>query len=162
MRKYGFTLVEILIVLIIVGILASLLIQQYQYIKRTAEGAEAKQNLGLLTDSIWRYYVETGRFPWAPYPQLPKDIDVKLPNYYSEYFTYTYVIINPECPFFDAVDASSLPDGAIDTYRMGYTTDSSYLLADGIGCKMDDKYYRFYEYHIKKRGTSGTWKRGWP
>jgi len=56
--RNGFTLLELLIVVIIIGILASMAIPQYQKVIRKAKAAEALTNLAALRCSMDRYWYE--------------------------------------------------------------------------------------------------------
>jgi len=58
MSKKGFTLLEVLIVVIIIGILASIALPQYMGALKKASAAEAFTNLGGLRSSVDRYYYE--------------------------------------------------------------------------------------------------------
>ena len=57
-KKKGFTLLELLIVVIIIGILASMAIPQYQRILVRSKTAEALTNLGVLRGSMDRYWYD--------------------------------------------------------------------------------------------------------
>ena len=63
MRKNGFTLLEITIVLVIVGILASIGIAQYHKAVRDAYFGEAKSNLSMLRKLMIAYKDEHGSYP---------------------------------------------------------------------------------------------------
>ncbi|MCX5716065.1 MAG: prepilin-type N-terminal cleavage/methylation domain-containing protein [Candidatus Omnitrophica bacterium] len=64
--KRSFTLIELLIVIVIIGILASLAIPQYTKFTDQAKGAEAVANLGALRRAVNVYYAEVGDYPRFP------------------------------------------------------------------------------------------------
>jgi prepilin-type N-terminal cleavage/methylation domain-containing protein len=59
-NKKSFTLVELIIVVIIVGILASLGLTQYARIVETARSAEAKSVIGSLRNNVLEFYLNNG------------------------------------------------------------------------------------------------------
>ena len=61
--KRGFTLVEILIVLTIIGILLSIVIPQYKNSVVKAKEAVLKENLFQIRDSISKYYKDKNKYP---------------------------------------------------------------------------------------------------
>jgi len=78
--KKAFTLVELLIVVIIIGILATIAVPQYKNMVLRAKSAEGWTNLGAIRRSISRYRLETGE---APLNGLSLDfavLDVGDPN----------------------------------------------------------------------------------
>lgn len=62
--KKGFTLLELIVVIIIIGILATLGLSQYMKVVEKGRTAEAKQNLGLLRSMMHIYYQENATY-WA-------------------------------------------------------------------------------------------------
>ena len=61
--KRGFTLVEILIVMTIIGILLSIVIPQYKNSIIKAKEAVLKENLFQIRDSISKYYKDKNKYP---------------------------------------------------------------------------------------------------
>jgi prepilin-type N-terminal cleavage/methylation domain-containing protein len=58
--KNGFTLVELIIVVIIVGILASLGLTQYSSVVEKSRLAEAKVRVGVMRQLAYEYYLNNG------------------------------------------------------------------------------------------------------
>ena len=67
MASKGFTLVELLIVVIILGILAAVAVPQFTESAKDAREAVAMQNMEALADAIWRYRLEHGTWPGTPF-----------------------------------------------------------------------------------------------
>jgi len=62
-NKSGFTLIEILIVLSIIGILLGLAVPQYQMSVKRAREAVLKENLFILRKMIDQYYQDKHKYP---------------------------------------------------------------------------------------------------
>lgn len=62
-RKSGFTLIELMIVVAIIGILASIAIPNFLKFQAKAKQAEAKANLGSLFTAMIAYYAEYTTYP---------------------------------------------------------------------------------------------------
>lgn len=63
MAKKGFTLVEMLIVVSLIGILVVILIPQYKYSVLRAREAVLKENLFQIRDAINKYYADKKKYP---------------------------------------------------------------------------------------------------
>ena len=72
----GFTLLEMLVVVLIIGILAGIALPQYQSAVRKARVAEAKLTLRALIDATDRYYLATQEQP----PHDFNELDVGIPT----------------------------------------------------------------------------------
>jgi prepilin-type N-terminal cleavage/methylation domain-containing protein len=66
----SFTLVELIIVVIIVGILASLGLTQYNLMVEKSRLAEAKVRIGVMRDLAYSYYFENGTLTGLQYDDL--------------------------------------------------------------------------------------------
>lgn len=80
--KKGFTLIEVLIVVIILGILATLAIPQFARMTRRARLAEAWAGLGGVRTAEAVYFME-----WNAYTATMDDLDFDTPS--GSIFTYT-------------------------------------------------------------------------
>jgi len=59
----GFTLAELLIVMVLIGILASIAIPQFKHATRKAKEAVLKENLYIIRKVIDEYYSDKGKYP---------------------------------------------------------------------------------------------------
>ena len=80
-RGKGFTLLELIIVVIIIGILATLALGQYIKVTKKARAAEGKHILGILRASQIRYAAEHDDAYSADVALL--DADVTPPQYHT-------------------------------------------------------------------------------
>jgi prepilin-type N-terminal cleavage/methylation domain-containing protein len=65
----GYTLLELVIVIVILGVLASIVVPRYNILLLRAHQAKAKSSLGTLRTTISLYYSDTeGHYPLESYP----------------------------------------------------------------------------------------------
>lgn len=62
-QSKGFTIVELLIVIVIIGILATLVIVTFTGIQQKARDSQRQTDVGALNSHVTAYYAETGTYP---------------------------------------------------------------------------------------------------
>lgn len=62
-QSKGFTIVELLIVIVIIGILATLVIVTFTGIQQKARDSQRQTDIGALNSHVTAYYAETGTYP---------------------------------------------------------------------------------------------------
>jgi len=84
----GFTLLELLIVILVLGVLAGLALPQYLSTVTRARETEGIQNLGIIRGAVMRYYAE-----WEDLTGVDTTtLDITDPNVIGDrYFDYTIV-----------------------------------------------------------------------
>ncbi len=89
--RRGFTLVELMITVVIVGILASVAIPLYQANVKRAKAAEADAILGTIRTALRVYYAENGSYPTATdeYPWDVSGLEIDSSDVIGKYFPAT-------------------------------------------------------------------------
>jgi type IV pilus assembly protein PilE len=86
--KKGFTLLEIIVVLIILGIIATFAFTHYQGVIENGRKAEAKTVLGTIRTAAVAYYEERGSYPDNGYLSSTLNLPTTTCNS-DHYFRYT-------------------------------------------------------------------------
>ena len=74
MKNKGFTLLELLVVVLIIGILAAIALPQYRKVVLRSKFAKVKSNVQALASAIERYYLTNNAYPVA---LIALDIEIK-------------------------------------------------------------------------------------
>ena len=80
--KRGFTLIEIIIVIIIVGILAAVGITQYSTIVERGRFAEARVRIGVMSKLAYQYYLNNGTYTGITNAEVGVDNACHSTDYY--------------------------------------------------------------------------------
>jgi len=148
MRKQNFTLIELLIVLVIIGVLALVALPLYQNYMLKTRKAEAVVITRSIAGAVEAYYIETGSFP----PQqvgsaLPTELGVSLPQNPTKYYWYLYqnvsgYTLEPDRVLVSII-ASSLEGRFVNSYSIFYMYDTP-TYNTWTGQAIDNHWYRYY------------------
>jgi general secretion pathway protein G len=111
----GFSLIELIIVVTIIGILASVAIVNVRYAQRKAREAALKDNLFQMRKAIDNFYADKQRYP--------SDLNELVPNYLRKI---------PADPVTDQVDWETVMDDPFADGGLGASTDPMNMHQPGI------------------------------
>ena len=128
--KQGFTLVELLVVVLIIGILSSVALPQYQKAVKKARGTEALTLMKSFANAMNMYYLENGRYAEAIVSALHygggrggvvDELNIEIPNskdwgFQTENLSNSSVVLAAYhyIPYENAVLKFYLSDGKIN------------------------------------------------
>jgi prepilin-type N-terminal cleavage/methylation domain-containing protein len=115
--EQAFTLVELIIVVIIVGILASLGLTQYNMTVEKSRTAEAKVRVGVMRNLAYEYYLEKGTL--ATITNADVDGTSCSSNSYYSYGVYGAASVSVRLDAYRCTSGGKQPN-ATRPYQMGY------------------------------------------
>lgn len=130
-EKNGFTLIELVIVIIIVGLLAAVGISQYSLTVEKGRTAEAKLRIGIMRQLAYQYYLENGSLDGIQ----EAHVGVESTSCSSGNF-YAYFVVQPVSTRVDLVAQRCTSDGKAPNASRGYR----YMLMYGPGVGLDNWY----------------------
>ena len=77
--KKGFTIIELLVVVLIIGVLSAIALPQYQKAVKRAKGAEALTVMKATVDAVNAYYLANGSYPFMD-NENPTELSPDLPK----------------------------------------------------------------------------------
>ncbi len=113
----GFTLLEIMITVAIIGILVALAVPSYWGVLERSRQREAVVNLGLLRGAQERYALEKG----GVYTNTFNDLDAEDPSTNARFFTYTVGTVGTAV----ATATRRITSGAVNPGYCAYTINIS-------------------------------------
>jgi general secretion pathway protein G len=63
MRRNGFTLIELMVVLTIIGLLLAIVVPDYMGRAKRAEEAALQQDLAVMRDALDKHFADAGKYP---------------------------------------------------------------------------------------------------
>ncbi|MDD5116684.1 MAG: prepilin-type N-terminal cleavage/methylation domain-containing protein [Candidatus Omnitrophica bacterium] len=85
-KEHGFTLIELIVVIIIVGILAAVGLTQYSLVVEKSRVAEARVRIGAMSKLAYEYYLSNGTFVGIS----NDDLGIDGTCYPTDYYRYVW------------------------------------------------------------------------
>jgi prepilin-type N-terminal cleavage/methylation domain-containing protein len=110
MNKKGFTLIELVMVIVIIGILAAIAIPRFMNIRHDAQQAASDANVGAIRAAITNYYARTALTGTAAWPVSLHD------TAFLEYLQGATLPKEPGNPSFDYNSLYNNTSGVMNTH----------------------------------------------
>jgi general secretion pathway protein G len=97
-KKLGFTLVELMVVLAVIGLLLSVVVPDYVGRLKRAEEAVLQENLAVMRDALDKHYADAGKYPVSLDDLVAKRYLRSIPRDPFTQSAQTWVAIPPADP----------------------------------------------------------------
>ena len=97
-NKLGFTLVELMVVLTVIGLLLSVVVPDYVGRMKRAEEAVLQENLMVMRDALDKHYADAGRYPASLEDLVSKRYLRAIPKDPFTQSNVTWVAVPPADP----------------------------------------------------------------
>jgi type II secretion system protein G len=143
--KAGFTLVELLVVISIIGILASIALVSFRSAQFRSRDAQRKSDLKQLTSALELFYADYGRYPASVNGQIAgcPSTTASLCTWGSSEFTdtkTTYFKVLPKDPvtghvyYYNSVTVNSVANSGYQIYAYLENPQDSSIITTVISC----------------------------
>lgn len=109
-RQAGFTLIEVLVVVIIVAILAAVAFPIYQNYVKGAYASDAQSAIGSIYNAAQMYYQDTGQYPQDVEEMQPKYLKINAST--ERQWQFTIIGSGDELSQISAVSTDEMKQGA--------------------------------------------------
>lgn len=136
--KNGFTLIELIVVIAVIGILATISVLTYSSIRAHARDSQRSSNVTILSESLEKYYDQNGEYPGCSAMTKPVSTvtSTTLPNTTPDVFTA------PSAPDgTNSISCNSLTSGS-GPDSFAYVGDGSQTCLTGSSCLQFTLQYR--------------------
>lgn len=150
MKKRGFSVVELLIVVAILGILAAIVVPQFQSQSTRAKGAVAKDNLRILRSAIELYTAQHGGIPPGYENDDPQTPPTSAVFHDQLVVNRVYLAKIPKNPFNNLRNIrmignnEAFPEDAVDGYAWIYQAATKTIRLNWPGS--DSSGLRYFDY----------------